>query len=176
MGFWDFFKSKNKTNMQMVEFANKWSDIYLQNHAIKKNDDVKNAALIFCSWAVWDYCMNNDMLPKGNKNDVANNFIATVCAFVSNTHEIDVLDFVELYKNRFGIYKMDIRGLLNSHYPQTRQYIPTSLYVAFYKKVYTPFTDPGISFIDEDEQIMDFVGKFIPFWNKLNKAMMNNEI
>ena len=74
------------------------------------------------------------MLPKGNKNDVANNFIATVCAFVSNTHEIDVLDFVELYKNRFGIYKMDIRGLLNSHYPQTCQYIPTSLYVAFYKK------------------------------------------
>ena len=71
---------------------------------------------------------------------------------------------------------MDIRGFLNSHYPQTRQYIPTSLYVAFYKKIYTPFTDPGISFIDEDEQIMDFVGKFIPFWNKLNKAMMNNEI
>lgn len=59
----------------------------------QKNADVKNAALIFCSWAVWDYCMNNDMLPSGNKNDIANNYIATVCAYVGNTHEMDALDF-----------------------------------------------------------------------------------
>ena len=177
MSIFDIFRSKQKKSIpQMIQFADKWSDIYLQKYSIKKNADVKNAALIFCSWAVWDYCMNNDMLPSGNKNDIANNYIATVCAYVGNTHEMDALDFLELFKNRFGIFKSDIRGLLNSHYPQTRQYIPISLYVAFYKKTYTPFSDPGLSFIDEDEIIMDFVGKFITFWNNLNRAMMDNQI
>ena len=66
--------------------------------------------------------------------------------------------------------------MLNSHYPQTKQYIPINLFASFYKKTYQIFTDPGFSFEDEDENIMNFMGKFIPFWNAMNNAMLNNEI
>lgn len=58
-----------------------WSD--LQKYAIKKNADLKNATLIFCSWTVWNYCMKT-MLPSGNTDNIANNYIATVCAYVGN--------------------------------------------------------------------------------------------
>lgn len=183
----DFTKKWSK----MTYFAERWSEIYMEKYAInnmpepwspfprsesekiKYNSvDTKNEILIFCSWAAWDYCLNHDLISKFK--DDAMEYIVAVSEKVSKTHNIDAIEFFNLYRNRFAIYKTDIRGLLKSHYPQTPQYMPVSLYTAFYKKQYKIFTNPESSFIDEGEDFEKFMNGFIPFWNELNRELMNN--
>lgn len=46
MSIFDIFRSNHKKSiLQMIQFADKWSDIYLQKYAIKKNADVKKCCL-----------------------------------------------------------------------------------------------------------------------------------
>src|SRR5574344_1598308 len=167
MGVFDFLKTKkNPTVEEMMQKASEWTDVYMSRFALQQKPDVKSAAFVFTSWAVWDYCLNNDRLPKG---DVANMYIASTLIYSGFDRKIDVVDFLEVFKTRFKIFKADMTGLANSHYPQTKQYLPFGIFCTIYKNQLSLNPTAGVDPHDYDtsEELHNFTGGFIKYWNLL---------
>lgn len=167
MGIFDFFKSKRNPSIEdMMEKASGWTDIYMDRFALQRKPDVKSAAFVFTSWAVWDYCLRNDRLPKGN---VANQYIASTLIYSGFGSKIDVVDFLEVFKTRFKIFKTDMTGLSNSDYPRTKQYLPFGIFCSIYKNQLSLNPTAGVNLHDYDtsEELHDFTGGFIKYWNML---------
>lgn len=152
---------------ELIEKASAWTDTYLNLFALRKNPDIKGAAFIFTSWAVWDYCLNQDCLPEGE--DVAGEYICSTLVYSGFNDKIDIAEFVDVFKTRFKIFKSDIKGLLNSDYPRTKQYLPFGTYCSIYRHQLSLNPTSGVDPYDYEtnEELVEFTGGLIKFWNIL---------
>lgn len=157
----------------MIRFGLEWRDRYLSDYAIKKDNKVSAEALMYTCWSVWYHCLNNGRVSRDQS--YSNNFFALLMAHLQdNDPRFEEVDFfMPLFKNRYQIYRTDIKGLVESHYPVTKQYIPMCTYKAFcvdQLKIVSPSSISSLS-LEEDEEMMDFVGKFISFTNEMNRTI-----
>ncbi len=175
MGLFDFLnKKQNRSMVELMEKASAWTDVYLDRFALRKGADIKSAAFIFTSWAVWDYCLNHDCLPKGN--DVAAEYIASTFVYSGFDSKIDIAEFFDVFKSRFKIFKSDIKGLLNSDYPRTKQYLPFGIYCTIYKNQLSLEPTAGVDLHDNETsaELIEFTDSFIKYWNMLIADLENS--
>lgn len=169
MGLFDLFKKDKEVSIEeMMAIAQKWTDVYMSQFALRKGDSIRSATFIFCSWAIWTYYLQNNRVPKG---DIANRYIASTCAFSGLRAELDVVAFADLFKTRFYIFKTDMRGLAESHYPETKQYIPYTTYCAFYHNQLSHNPTAGVDRWLYDDELHEFTGKLIEFWNRMHSNL-----
>lgn len=157
----------------MIEFGLEWREKYFSKYAIKDNDKVRAETLMYTCWSVWYHCLNIGRVSKDQA--YANNFFAHLMAHLqdSDPRFDDVDFFMPLFKNRYQIYRTDIKGLVESHYPVTKQYLPTCTYKAFCTdqlKIVTPSPMSSLT-LEEENEMMDFVGSFISFTNEMNRTI-----
>lgn len=158
----------------MIDFGLEWRDIYMVNYSTQYNKKVSAEVLMYTCWSVWYHCLNANKV-LGDQNYV-NKFFAHLMAHLqdcdSRFEHVDF--FMPLFKNRYQIFKTDIDGLVNSHYPVTKQYLPINTFKAFcleQLKIVSASSLSSLSF-EEEEEMMDFVGKFIAFTNDMQKAII----
>lgn len=168
MGIFDFLKAKKTPSVEeMMEKASDWTDVYMSRFAIQRGPDIKSAAFVFTAWAVWDYCLRRDLLPKG---DVANMYIASTLVYSGFDSKIkDPVDFIEIFKTRFKIFQTDMKGLSNSDYPRTKQYLPFGIFCTIYKNQLSLNPTAGVDphDLDTGEELHNFTGGFLKYWNML---------
>lgn len=172
MSIFDLLKKRKDISvMEIMEKAFFWTDYYMNNYALQQGSDVKGAVFIFCSWEVWHYCLENDKLQKSN--DLAIEYFSSTLVYSGFDKKIDIADFVDVLKTRFKIFNQDIKGLVNSHYPQTKQYLPFSTFCTIYKNQLSLSPTDGVDHLDLmiNEQLDSFTGGFIEFWNKFYKDL-----
>jgi hypothetical protein len=158
----------------MIDFGLEWRDIYMVNYSTQYNKKVSAEVLMYTCWSVWYHCLNANKV-SGDQNYV-NKFFAHLMAHLedcdSRFEHVDF--FMPLFKNRYQIFKTDIDGLVKSHYPVTKQYLPINTFKAFcleHLKIVSASSLSSLSF-EEEEEMMDFVGKFIAFTNEMQKAII----
>lgn len=174
MGLLDFLKGKNPPTIEdMMNKASAWTDIYMECYALRRNSKVKGSIFVFTSWAIWHHCLHNNLLPKG---DIANQYIASTLVYSGFDEQLDVLEFFEIFKTRFKIFSIDMNGLANSHYPQTKQYLPFATYCTIYQKPFALEPTSGIDPYDYEvsEELHEFTGGLIQYWNKLTKDLQKS--
>ena len=175
------FSSSRKTSYgivpipDMISFGLEWRDKYLSTYAIKNNKGTRVEALMYSSWFVWYHCLGKGRVSK--EPSYANTFFAHLMAHLQDDdarfEEVDF--FMPIFQNRYSIFKTDLSGLINSHYPQTKQYLPIRTYKAFCLKPMQILSDSAASLssltMEQDDEMHTFVGKFISFINDMNKAV-----
>lgn len=91
------------------------------------------------------------------------------------TLDLNMLIFLCHYsKIDIKFSKKTLMVLVKSHYPATKQYLPICTYKAFcleQLKIVSASSISSLSF-EEEEEMMDFVGKFIAFTNDMQKAII----
>jgi len=152
---------------EMIDFGLRWRDIYLDTFALNKNTGTRVEALLFSCWFIWYYCLERDKVSR--EQSYLNNFFANIMAHLyDDDARFDEVDFfMPLFKNRYSIFKDDFIGLLNSHYPQTKQYLPIRTYKAFCLKpmeIIAP-NEASISSLtmEQHDEMNSFVGNLITF-------------
>jgi len=165
MGLFDRFKKKTVSVDEMINRANRWTNIYMNQYAIQNNVDIKNGIHLFNTWVIWDYCLNNDLIEHGCHKD----FLAKVLAFIWKTKDISGEEFLALYQNRFSLYKKEMRGLLSS-----TSHFPFDLYFAIYKNQYSLDHTKNIDMAKDarKDEMCEFTSKFINFWNVINLELV----
>lgn len=176
MGLFDRFKSpKIAPVSDMISFAIEWRDKYLATFALKNNANVRIEALLFTSWYTWYHCLEEDKVSRAESYlyDFFSHLMAHLSIDDKRFEEIDF--FLPLFKNRYAIFGADLRGLIKSHYPETKQYIPLCTYKAFCLEP-TKIINPASASIttltwEQDEEMMSFAGNFISFISEMSKAV-----
>lgn len=172
MGIFNFFSKKMISTKEMISIVDKWTDIYMNQYTTQKNKDIENEIYLFNSWIVWDFCLNNNLMK--NSREHGDEYIANIQYFINQTKNISPEEILFLYQNRYKIYKNDISGLLNSNYPKTKQFIPFSLYCAIYKNQYSHYPSENINMYDNliSDDLHEFTGRLIKYWNKVNSELI----
>lgn len=163
MGLFDLFNQKSVASVPaMMDLVYKYAAEYMDNYSIRKDQDAENAVFMFCSWAVWNHCLNNDLLPS---KDCHYDYLAEVLYHISLNHSISETEFLLLYQNRFKIYKSEIRVLEVSEY----DYPLTKLYICFHKQQYLLVdSDSDTCMENGDWSVLGtFAQKFTDFWKKI---------
>ncbi len=171
MALFGFLKSNKRPSIEdMMGKASQWTDYYMDHLALKQGAFIRGGMFVFTSWAVWDYCLRNDRIPKG---DIANEYIASTLVYSGFDRIMDPVDFLEVFRTRFKIFNADMTGLSNSHYPQTKQYIPYTTYCTIYQNQLSLTPTAGVDRQDYEirEEVFDFTGGFIKYWNLLLKDL-----
>lgn len=167
MGLFNIFKKTISVN-QMMEKATTWTNSFMEQYVkseVKNRELVKGEVFLFNAWTVWKYCLEHDLLKQSSKT--ANTFISSAYVYSGADKIMDVTDFYPIFKSRYGMYSDEISGLLNSKYPQTKQYIPFSLFCAIFKNQFKSNVTSGYSMNDIDimDEVLEFTGNIIKHWN-----------
>ena len=91
-----------------------------------------------------------------------------------------ISDLVEIYKERFRSYKMDLSGLQNSNYPKTKQYLPAYTFNSMY---YEPlkkhqnlnwayFNNIDMFDVEKNEELSKYTGALISQINRIFNGLM----
>lgn len=193
MGLLDFLKKKTSGAQQahsystsnpssefvqisdMINFGMEWRERYINDYAIKNDIGVRVESLMYTCWFIWYNCMQ---LGKVSKEQwYVNKFFAHLMAHLrKDDKRFENVDFfMPLFQNRYSIFKDDLSGLINSHYPETKQYLPVRTYKAFYIKP-TEILDVSsaslftLTMEQDDELTSVFLMKFINFINEMHIA------
>lgn len=178
MGLFDFFKNKAAdtryaTVSDMISFGLEWREKYLANYAIKNNSGTRIESLMYSCWFVWYHCLGKGKVSRDQA--YVNGFFAHLMAHLQDddVRFEDVDFFMPLFQNRYSIFKTDLTGLANSHYPQTKQYLPIRTYKAFCLKQMQILRESEASLssltMEQDDEMTTFVSKLIAFINAMNK-------
>ncbi len=156
----------------MISFGLEWRDKYLENYAIKNNKGIRIESLLYSCWFVWYHCMTNGKVSR--EQSYVNQFFATLMAHLQDDdiRFEDVDFFMPLFQNRYSIFRTDLTGLMNSHYPQTKQYLPIRTYKAFCLQPMQILDESAASIssltMEQDDEMCIFVGNLIKFINKMS--------
>ena len=178
MGLFDFFKNKAADTRyaavsDMISFGLEWREKYLANYAIKNNSGTRIESLMYSCWFVWYHCLGKGKVSIDQA--YVNDFFAHLMAHLQDddVRFEDVDFFMPLFQNRYSIFKTDLTGLANSHYPQTKQYLPIRTYKASCLKQMQILSESETSLssltMEQDDEMTTFVGKLIAFINAMNK-------
>lgn len=169
MGLFDFLFSSKKevTSDTMKELTTKWAEDYVKNFRVEGKGVFEHEIYMFCGWIAWDYMLNHGYLP----DDAKTNFLPFLHGKVNVVRKVSDEKFMELFIARIKMYKDELKRLRMSSKP----YLMESLYGALYE---CPFinleTYHDCSLFGDMHEIFDFMDKFIDFWNKVNKELLNN--
>ena len=167
MGLFDKFSKKKVSIDEIIDNANRWTNLYMNQYAIRNSVDIKNGIYLFNTWAIWTHCLHNDLIdnPKGCHME----FLTHVLAFLMKTKDISGDEFLSLYQNRFSLYQKEIRELKNP------QFYPFGLYSAICKNQYKLNQTVNIENLvndNESDVFIEFTNKFIKFWNIINSELI----
>ena len=171
---------KNKTTgivpiADMISFGLEWRDKYLANYASRINNGVRVESFIYCCWFVWYHCLQHGRVSKDEYyvTDFFAHIMANLQEYDTRFEDLDF--FIPLFKNRYSIFRDDLTGLINSHYPETKQYLPIRTYKAFCLQPLTIINPSAASLSsltqEQDDEMTSFVGEFIRFTNEMSKAV-----
>lgn len=81
----------------------------------------------------------------------------------------EISEMINLYRERYNAYKRDLKGLQNSHYPETKQYLPAYTFAAIYYDAlrinpdlsWTDFDNETAFNVEKYHQLSDFAGVMI---------------
>lgn len=180
MGLFDFFKKRTANSgivpiPDMISFGLEWREKFMEKCAIKNNSGVRAESLMFCCWYIWHHCMQKGRVSRDQS--YAYDFFAHLMAYLQDDDtRFENLDFfMPLFQNRYSIFKTDLLGLVNSHYPQTKQYLPILTYKAFCLKPMQILNESESSLssltMAQDEEMTTFIGNLISFVNEMNKDL-----
>ena len=167
MKLFDSFLKKKVSVDEMVDNANRWTNLYMNQYSIRDNTDIKNGIYLFNTWVIWTHCLQNNLIdnPKGCHRD----FLANVLVFLMKTKDISGERFLSLYQDRFSLYQKEIRGL------KEPQFYPFGLYSAICKNQYSLNQTINMEDIfrhNESDDFIEFTDKFIKFWNVINSELL----
>ena len=157
-----------KINVEyMKNMVTRWANDYLKNYRVSSKGVVEHELYMFCGWIAWNYLLNNGYL----SDDAFNSFMPFIHNKVNKVKVLSDEEFYKFYHTRFGLYKYELNRLRTSEKP----YIMESLYGALYKYLFLEEdTYYDTSLFNEFGEVCEFMDKFIEFWNKVNKELLDN--
>jgi len=157
---------------EMINFGLEWREKYLANYAVRQDTGTRVEALLYSCWFAWYNCLQQGKVSR--EQSYVNEFFAHLIAHLQDDdiRFEDVDFFMPLFKNRYSFFKDDLTGLMNSHYPETKQYLPIRTYKAFCLRPTDILAPSEASFsslsMEQDDEMTSFVGKLIRFINDMN--------
>ena len=151
----------------MKSMVTRWANDYVKNYRVSDKGVIEHELYMFCGWIAWNYLLNNDYLP----DDAFHKFMPFIHEKVNKAEVLSDEEFYKVYHARFGMYKYELNLLRTSKKP----FLMESLYGALYKYFFLEEdTYYDTSLYNEFSAVCEFMDKFIEFWNKVNKELLDN--
>lgn len=148
--------------------ANKGVTVFEENSKINLSASSTFEVFMFNILLAWTYYLERDYIDTSS--NIGDQKLMILVALAKGLElNLDIPQIVELYRERFKNFKEDIRGIQNSNYPQTGQYLPAYTFaVIFYHQLEL---SPNLSWSDTDDfenfdpekmmDLSDFTGTLI---------------
>lgn len=151
----------------MKSMVTRWANDYAKNYRVSGKGVIEHELYMFCGWIAWNYLLNNGYL----SDDAFHKFMPFIHEKVNKVKVLSDEEFYTFYHGRFGMYKYELNRLRTSDKP----YIMETLYGALYQSLFLEEeTYYDTSLFNEFGEVCEFMDKFIDFWNKVNKELLDN--
>lgn len=174
MDIYDMLSRNNLSSNEMLDLSMKWTNMYMDKYTVQLSNDIKNEVYLFNTWVVWDYFLNKGSISDPKEESLY--YQGNILLFITQTKNISAKEFIVLYMSRFKLYNRNMKGLLSSNYPETKQFIPTEIYYAIYINQYAidPIQNENIHGNLITDDVLEFTGNFISYWNVINNELITN--